>query len=587
MKAWPRVPSGPDATRTGPAEIDVEAVAEWLKSNQRTDLSSGTWFDTAANDSALEVMAHGWRAGAREPVDLTLPIAWDDLCSGDRSWGSQLHSWKFLDTPLQEFIRTGDAKFLQWCLDRAVSWSDRYADKNTDNDIVWYNMALGQRALRLATLIHLGANSGISSNGLETLLHTAERHRNEFLLERSFNPRMNHGYFVAIGQSVLGTALEVIPAMREMGELGRGRLAVMARTQFLPDGGHSEHSPEYHRMLMRSFQLAVDNGLIVDVALTERLRKAADLLGWMMQPNGTLVPLGDTPYVDMTDGRHPPTVSPGTNFLMSGGKTGEPNQSRLGVYPDSGYAFVRSPQPQAGADHSGSSYLAFSTGFHGRAHKHADDLNFTWYDRGQEILVEGGRYGYGPLLPMDSPLRADGFYYADPFRQFVESTMAHNTVSANGRDHDRRRIPTGSGLGACEERDKLFVLRGRAEHVGWTHHRTIAFEPGVGVTVTDDVQSIDAVKRDFQLWFNLAGGFDLDASEEGRVLWSSPGPRWTLELREETQASLIPPMRASLSPQRGWRSVTDGTREGAWSVGFEVQDTRHHVFRTTFSIRNP
>lgn len=577
----------PDATCGASAEKDVKALTEWLQSNPRADLSDGAWFDTPANDTALKVMAHGWRTGDREYVNLTLPVAWDDLCADDRSWGSQLHSWKFMDTPLQEFVRTGDAKFLHWCLERALSWSERYADNSTDNEIVWYNMALGQRALRLASLIHLGANHGMRPDDLRVLLHTAERHRREFLLERSFNQRTNHGYFVAIGQSVLGTALEVIPPMRELAELGRERLSVMIRTQFLSDGGHSEHSPEYHRMLMRSFQLAVDHGLIIDLELTERLTKAADLLGWMMQPNGSLVPLGDTPYVDMTDGSHPPTASPGTNFLMSVGRSGEPNPSQLGVYPDSGYAFVRSPQPQTSENHSASSYLAFSAAFHGRAHKHADDLNFTWYDRGQEILVEGGRYGYGPLLPMDSPLRASGFYYADTFRQYVESTMAHNTVSADGRDHDRRRVPTGSGLGVCEERDKVFVLRGRGEHVGWSHNRTIAFEPGVGITVTDDVQSIDAAKRDFQLWFNLAGGLDLEASEEGPLIWRCPGPEWTVELREATQASLIPPLRASLNPTRGWRSLTDGTREGAWSVGFEVHDTRHHVFRTILSIRDP
>ena len=575
----------PDVSYLALSESDVQDLTSWLRSNERPDLSGGVWFDNPPMDSARDVMLCGWRAGpARKRVDLSMPIQWDDLCTEDRSWGSQLHSWKFLDQPLQEFIRTGDREALKWCIERAVSWSARYAEHETDNTIVWYNMALGQRALRLASLIHLAANHGISNDDIAVLLEAANRHGREFLSDKAFNPQTNHGYFVAIGQTVLGTALEWLPGMRELAALGRERLSLMAETQFLRDGGHSEHSPEYHRMLMRSFELAVGNGWIDDPDLTERLRKAADLLGWMIQPDGTLVPFGDTPHVDMTDGSHPPTASATTNFLISRGKLGRPFPTTLGVFPESGYAFVRSPQPQTGEDLSGSSYLAFSAAFHGRAHKHADDLHFTWYDLGMEILVDGGRYGYGPLLPLDSPLRAEGFYYADTVRQYAESTLAHNTVSANGRNHDRRRPPTGSGLGACEEVDGVFVLRGTARHEGWSHFRTIWFEPGRMITVTDEVQSMDAVKRDFRVWFNLNGRLELESHGEQTATWSNPASGWKLELREETRAVLVEPVRAGLDPLRGWRSLTDGTREGSWSVGLEVEQTRHHVFKTSLSL---
>ncbi|MEJ1112870.1 heparinase II/III family protein [Paenarthrobacter sp. CCNWLY172] len=567
-------------------DADIEALREWVASSHRPDLSDAVWFDSLISDSDSDVINNGWKAGDYDRLDLSLPLAWDSLCADDRSWGSQLHGWKFMDRPIQEFIRTGEKTYLQWCLDRAVSWSERYSGQETDNAIVWYNMALGQRALRLAGLIYLGAKNGITIQELRSLLGAVDRHRLEFALESSFNPRTNHGYFVAIGQTVLGAALEAVPELSGLAEEGRRRLAVMIRTQFLPDGGHSEHSPEYHRMLMQSFQIAVDNGLIEDSELTGRLRKAADLLGWMIQPNGSLVPLGDTPYVKMIDGSHPLTLSPETNFLMSGGSFGQACPTELGVFPDSGYAFVRSPQPQGEAGQSTSSYLAFTAAFHGRAHKHADDLNFVWYDRGQEILVEGGRYGYGAQLPVDSPLRADGFYYADPFRRFVESTMAHNTVTANGRNHDRRRTPQGSGLGLCEQVGDVFVLNGRMDHGGWTHRRKVELKPGIGLTVTDDVQSTDAVKRDYQVWFNLSGALTLNASPAAGLSWSPAGGEWHLTLRTEPGTSVQGPVRESDNPLRGWRSVEDGTREGVWSICLEARKTRHHVFRTRFSFDN-
>lgn len=570
-------------------DADIEALRQWIGSSRRQDLASGVWFDSLVSDSATEVVNNGWKAGEYDRLDLSIPLAWDALCVEDRSWGSQLHGWKFMDEPIQEFIRTGEHVYLQWCLDRAVSWSERYSDQETDNAIVWYNMALGQRALRLAGLIYLGAQNGIAVQELRSLLRAVDRHRLEFALDSSFNPRTNHGYFVAIGQTVLGTALEAVPEMGGLAQDGRERLAVMIRTQFLQDGGHSEHSPEYHRMLMQSFQIAVDNGLIKDSELTGRLRKAADLLGWMIQPNGSLVPLGDTPYVNMVDGSHPLTLSPETNFLMSKGSAGLACTTELGIFPESGYAFVRSPQPGGERSQAASTYLAFTAAFHGRAHKHADDLNFVWFDRGQEILVEGGRYGYGAQLPVDSPLRADGFYYADPFRRFVESTMAHNTVTANGRNHDRRRSPAGSGLGRCEETNGIFVLRGRMDHGGWTHRRIIELEPGIGLTVTDDVQSTDAVKRDFQVWFNLAGSLELHEDAKVQLngfFWRPAGARWSLSLQTEPGTVLHGPVRESDDPLRGWRSVEDGSREGVWSICLEAAKTRHHVFRSRFTFNS-
>ncbi|WP_172325734.1 heparinase II/III family protein [Paenarthrobacter sp. CM16] len=566
------------------ADADIEALSQWIASSHRPDLSDAVWFDSLASDSQSDVVMNSWKAGDYDRLDLSLPLAWDSLCADDRSWGSQLHGWKFMDRPIQEFIRTGDKAYLQWCLDRAVSWSERYSDQETGNAIVWYNMALGQRALRLAGLIYLGAKNGIALAELRSLLSAVDRHRHEFSLESSFNPRTNHGYFVAIGQTVLGTTLEAVPEMSGLAEEGRERLAVMIRTQFLPDGGHSEHSPEYHRMLMQSFQIAVDNGLIEDSDLTSRLRKAADLLGWMIQPNGSLVPLGDTPYVNMIDGSHPLTLSPETNFLMSGGSFGQACKAELGVFQESGYAFVRSPQPQGETKPPTSSYLAFTAAFHGRAHKHADDLNFVWYDRGQEILVEGGRYGYGAQLPVDSPLRSDGFYYADPFRRFVESTMAHNTVTANGRNHDRRRAPAGSGLGVCEQVGDVFILQGRMEHGGWIHRRKIELKPGIGLTVTDDVQSTDAMKRDYQVWFNISGELDSNSSPSAGLSWSSPGGEWNLTLETEPGVLVNGPIRESDSPLRGWRSVEDGTREGVWSVCLEAPKTRHYVFTSRFTF---
>src|SRR5699024_7790375 len=202
---------------------------------------------------------------------------------------------------------------------------------------------------------------------------------------------------------------------------------------------------DYHRMLLGSFEQAVLDGLVHDEEIRERVRRAAEVLGWMVQPDGYLVQFGDTPSTYMTI-ENATSLDPYTLFTLSDGRRGKAPGQELAVFRDGGYAFVRSPAPQGPGELAASGYLAFSAAFHSRAHKHADDLNLVWYDRGTEILVDSGRYGYGNLLPTDSPLRKKGFYYGSEERQYVEGTRAHNTIEMDGEDQERRnREPYGSG----------------------------------------------------------------------------------------------------------------------------------------------
>src|SRR5699024_2072857 len=100
---------------------------------------------------------------------------------------------------------------------------------------------------------------------------------------------------------------------------------------------------------------------------------AAHVLGWMVQPDGTLVQFGDSPETLIVDA-DADSIDPATAYVLSGGQRGTSPSEELAVFHDGGYAFVRSPQPSAQHRLEEGSYLAFSAAFHSRAHKHADDL---------------------------------------------------------------------------------------------------------------------------------------------------------------------------------------------------------------------
>jgi hypothetical protein len=241
---------------------------------------------------------------------------------------------------------------------------------------------------------------------------------------------------------------------------------------------------------------------------------------------------------------------------------------------------VRSPQPKGSDDHGNSSYLFLAAGFHSRTHKHADDLTITWFDRGHEILIDAGRYGYVDLLPPDSPLRLKGYFYGAPERQYVESTRAHNTVEADGLDHVRRdRKPYGSAIKDAEERDGYFRLRAEVDHGTWRHHREIIFLPSKWLYLIDTLTAQDDSPHDYRAWLNFPADLPPQRTEGGGLVIQLPGSNDKLWVVELGGSELIRPVSAQRHPMRGWRSKVDNELTPAWSTGFEARSTRDHQFK--------
>lgn len=565
-------------------DVGIEAVISRIAEQSPANLYR--WFDTETGASASEIMNVGWALSGFPAASLSLPIDWDTLCARNRSWAFHLHAWEFMDPVMLEYVEAGDFHLLDWCIERALSWTERFLDSDTaaDGTMAWYDMALGLRSPRLVALIVAAIKAGIDSDKVSLLLASAMKHRQEHAQDGSFNPRTNHGYYAAVGQTVLGEVLSPLPGMVRLQLQGQKRLRHMASSQFKSDGVHSEHSPDYHRMVLDSFELGIQQGLITDELVVDRMKDASYALGWMIKPDGHLVQFGDTPERDMRSSTLPKSTDPHTKFLMTAGAEGKPNLNTMAVYQEAGYAFVRSPQPTGLHDHGSASYLAFSSAFHSRAHKHADDQNFVWSDRGREILVDAGRYAYGELLPADSPLRLEGYYYAAKERQYVESTMAHNTVMIGSENHNRRkRSPYGSGLGRCEQHEDTYTLTGSVNHEAWSHERLLTFKPRERLIVLDKVASTDGQMHSFTCWFNFEGHLNLEVVQEDLVRITSDEwiePLWMAH----SGGALIPPVRGQENPIRGWRSLRDRSLIETWSVGFKMKEEYSGNMVTDFSF---
>lgn len=525
-----------------------------------------------------DILNEGWVLGGFPAVKVGASLDWIGASAGDRSWNFHLHSWDFMEPVLRRYGDQGDTHDLAWAAEVALSWGAVFGDGDAHGTMAWYDMALSLRAYRLAYLAEQAVRSSLlDDETTRSLLLLVHLHREKLLEEAAFKGGSNHGVYTALGALALARRFPHFEGMDRLAEVSRQRLHFVTERQFLGDGGHAEHSPDYHRMLLDTYSRGLDVDLLDDDQLRKTIERAEEALGWFIQPDGRLVQIGDTPARSMIVA-DPFVSSPTTIFLQTRGRQGKPNDTGLFTLPDAGYAFVRSPQPQDELDHEASAYLSLFAGFHSRSHKHADDLSITWFDRGQEILIDAGRYGYVDLLPKDSPLRLEGFYYSAPERQYVESTPAHNTVQVDGVDHARRgRKPYGSGIESAEERDGHFHVSGRVDHGHWTHSRRVVLLPHRWLLVVDNVDATDGSDHRFDVWWNLSGVLDPRPSEAGSCALSFdlPGSTERLWMRGFSGADLVPPATGQRDPLRGWRSQQDREFTPATSVGYRAGGERH------------
>lgn len=537
----------------------------------------------AARGSAEVIREEGWRHASLDPVKISVPFDWVYACRDHRSQAFHLHAWDFMVPFLMAWHKDRDRDALQWCLERAADWAATFNEGLSRGTMAWYDMAIGLRAPRLAYLVQEAVHEGVASTIIDTLTLSVIQHQRHIFSARAFNANTNHGFYTAVGELSFAKRLLTLPGMSVVEEQGHQRLRRVVSTQFAEDGGHLEHSPDYHRMLVSSFLGAIQDGLLDDGEVARRIERAGEVMGWFLRPDRSIVQIGDSParLVTRVDRE---MAAPHTVFLVTEGKGGEPNPEEMLVLPDSGYAIVRSPQPKGRDDHLDAGYLTFMAGFHSRTHKHCDDLSITWFDGGQELLIDSGRFGYLDQLPTNSPLRDEGFFYARPERQYVERTMAHNTAEADGRDQERvRRAPYGSALVGGQQEHDRFRLIGEVNHGAWSHRRSITYLPGAWLLVEDALQALDGNPHDFRLWWNLPEELRDPSVEGGRVTFLLPDgrPLYVSALRE---TDVVPPAKGQRNPLRGWRSKMDEEFTPAWSLAHEGRKKERHVFLTLLSL---
>jgi len=552
---------------------------------------------TKAVVSATEIMEKGWTRRQYPLISLNDPIPWALRNQQERSWNFYIHCWDMLDSLLKAYSETQEKQFILPAIRVAEDWAEKHSNLSQADmsPLAWYDMAVGLRAYRLAYIIDAGKGAGLLDQDLRNKLWASlEQHQAYLADDKNIQFQNNHGYYQVVGQLAMGRRFAgESPLMAQALEQGKERLKAMLTQQFAKDGVHREHSPDYHRMVYDTLKSMIDSRLVEEaetIAFAETIEKA---LSWFVLPSQHIVNFGDSDYrlmqVKPTEAERK-WRSPEMRYAASGGKVGRLPAEHLAIFSEGGYVAVRTPANDAPQDFSKSSYLAQTVAFHSRTHKHADDLSFIWSDRGSDLLVDAGRYGYLGKTEEGSELWLDGHWYSDPNRMYCESTRAHNTLEFDGKNYPRKGVkPYGSalrrwvndvsGIVAVETECKHFRSIRRA--------RVLVFLPSKWLVALDWFHDNAQQPHDAKQWFHLSPHLQL-LLQGGGYLVSMPSsiePLRVISLLNGPFASQ--PYLGEKNPvMQGWWSAKERDIVPNYAFCYELSRVTTGVFATLFSFAN-
>ena len=442
----------------------------------------------AVNDGERDGVRYGRYPVRGEVVRLEPPVDWQMDPFENLSWRFWLHTMQFLDVPLRMYEEEGDLDALARARDLVLDWIDRNrAGSDTVGDYAWVDMSAGVRASFIGYVWRECARRGILEPEAEGSLVASIRSHAAWLLDdENYTATTNHGLYEDAGLFLMAIYAAALDGADEWRRSAEERfLRTLARHVDFEEGLHKEHSPGYH-MYIRELVLRLhERAGIGGRELKELLPKLDRAAGWLVLPDGRMLPFGDTDLVEA------PEFAREASSQAAG----------LASFLATGYAVVRDED----------SYLAMTGCYHTHAHKHADELSWCLFEKGRLLVADPGRFSFSDE--------------SDPARVYARSRRGHNVLLVeDGSPRWIDQEPYGSALRATGQGEGWYAILGENPLLERARHeRLLLYRPGEIVLVVDRVSGHDGTElvRRLQLGDGLdtresSGGFEILA--DGEVL---------------------------------------------------------------------
>ncbi|ANC99639.1 alginate lyase family protein [Streptococcus suis] len=375
------------------------------------------------------------------------PLDWTADCHGDEEWTFMLNRQEYLWKLVLAYLVEKDSRYMEQVKRFIFSWIEQVTD--------WHPKRTSSRTLDTAIRCLSWLNilpflidwGGLSEDEYKKLLASIQQQL--LYLRRHYRAKdrlSNWGIFQTGAMLLAYTYIGDQVDLEELHHFAHQEIKEQIQTQILEDGTQFEQSFLYH---VEVYKLLLELAFLLPAyrkKWTPVLKKMADYVLQMTGPDGKSVALGDSDvhctsdilqmtaifFEDSTYLVDDSKLDLGVLFLVGENGlrvfehlTAQPRSSGGQHFSESGHSVVK----------EGDSYLCFKAGPMGSAHSHSDQNSLCFYNKGQPIIIDSGRFSYREceeryllksawahstcILDGYSPEQIKGSWEYDTYPQFI------------------------------------------------------------------------------------------------------------------------------------------------------------------------
>ncbi|HEM4168324.1 alginate lyase family protein [Streptococcus suis] len=375
------------------------------------------------------------------------PLDWTADCHGDEEWTFMLNRQEYLWKLVLAYLVEKASRYMEQVKRFIFSWIEQVTD--------WHPKRTSSRTLDTAIRCLSWLNilpflidwGGLSEDEYKKLLASIQQQL--LYLRRHYRAKdrlSNWGIFQTGAMLLAYTYIGDQVDLEELHHFAHQEIKEQIQTQILEDGTQFEQSFLYH---VEVYKLLLELAFLLPAyrkKWTPVLKKMADYVLQMTGPDGKSVALGDSDvhctsdilqmtaifFEDSTYLVDDSKLDLGVLFLVGENGlrvfehlTAQPRSSGGQHFSESGHSVVK----------EGDSYLCFKAGPMGSAHSHSDQNSLCFYNKGQPIIIDSGRFSYREceeryllksawahstcILDGYSPEQIKGSWEYDTYPQFI------------------------------------------------------------------------------------------------------------------------------------------------------------------------
>jgi hypothetical protein len=277
----------------------------------------------------------------------------------------------------------------------------------------------------LADAVNLLGNQGTEDTALVSdLTQMLSEHVRLAAGQELYRPKSNHGLMMDHSLLYVSLLLPKLDPAHRYASHAESRALDQIDWLFTAEGVTREHSISYQEyncgicMDILHTCRRFDYNTVLSTRLEAILRSSQLLLSHAIKPNGEFPMVGDsfpTPVGRYYDRMRVllTGLDPQLEYAISAGKRGTPPTHELLAFPEGGFGILRQGSTAAGSPDV--AHCFFTAAWHSYIHKQEDDLSFTFYALGRDIVIDPGY--------------SDAFSKT-PRGQWVRTAAAHSVVTS-------------------------------------------------------------------------------------------------------------------------------------------------------------